>query len=355
MLYRNLGNWKFQDITAPAAVVCPTLDATGAVFADIDGDGDLDLIINSVGGGTVIFSNDGQGHFSERTRLNVSKAGMSLALADIDGDGALDLYIANYRLTTLRDQPRTNFRINIVDGKHVVASVNGQPTTTPELAGRFTFDATGGISEHGEADALYRNDGRGNFSLVSFTDGTFLDENGKPLATPPYDWGLSVMFHDLNEDGAPDIYVCNDFDSADRIWINSGRGKFQAISRLALRNTCKFSMGVDVADINRDGHDDLFVLDMLSRRHVTRLTRMDKSMEATAPGVIDNRPQLTRNTLHFGNRGYGTFAEIAYYCGLEASRVVVDADFHRCGFGRLRDRQHWPWARRHESRLRIAN
>jgi hypothetical protein len=154
VLYRNLGNWKFQDITTLAGVACPKLDATGAVFADIDGDGDLDLIINSVGGGTVIFSNDGQGHFSERTRLNGNKAGMSLALADIDGDGTLDLYIANYRLTTLRDQPRTNFRINIVDGKQVVVSVNGQPTTTPELAGRFTFSATGGISEHGEADSL---------------------------------------------------------------------------------------------------------------------------------------------------------------------------------------------------------
>src|SRR5439155_8396731 len=100
VLYRNLGHWKFEDITAKAGVACPGLDATGATFADIDGDGDLDLIINSVGGGTHVFFNDGKGHFTESSKtgvLNAQRAGMSLAMADIDGDGALDLYIANYR------------------------------------------------------------------------------------------------------------------------------------------------------------------------------------------------------------------------------------------------------------------
>src|SRR5881409_3672413 len=90
VLYRNLGNWKFEDITEKAGVSCPNLDATGTAFADLDGDGDLDLIVNSVAGGTHIFINDGHGHFTETTRgtpLNPFKTGMSLALADIDGDG----------------------------------------------------------------------------------------------------------------------------------------------------------------------------------------------------------------------------------------------------------------------------
>src|SRR5437899_10328102 len=92
VLYRNLGNWKFQDITAEAGVACPDLDATGAALADLDGDGDLDLVVNSVGGGTHIFLNDGQGHFSLAARLNLGKGGTSLALGDIDGDGYLDIY-----------------------------------------------------------------------------------------------------------------------------------------------------------------------------------------------------------------------------------------------------------------------
>src|SRR5216117_2538599 len=72
---------------------------------------------------------------------------------------------------------------------------------------------------------------------------------------------------DLNGDGAPDIYVCNDFNSPDRIWINDGHGRFRALPRLALRNTSLYSMGIDFADINRDGYTDFFVADMLSRDH----------------------------------------------------------------------------------------
>jgi hypothetical protein len=60
-LYRNRGDWKFQDVTEGSGVNCANLDATGAAFADIDGDGDLDLVVNSVGGGTHIFVNDGHG------------------------------------------------------------------------------------------------------------------------------------------------------------------------------------------------------------------------------------------------------------------------------------------------------
>src|SRR5438132_1238152 len=89
-LFRNLGNWRFADITAQSGVGCSNLDATGCAFADIDGDGDLDLIVNSIAGGTHIFFNDGKGHFTESAKnpgLNAGRAGMSLALADIDGDG----------------------------------------------------------------------------------------------------------------------------------------------------------------------------------------------------------------------------------------------------------------------------
>src|SRR5437870_6240165 len=273
VLYRNLGNWHFEDITVRAGVACAELDATGAVFADIDGDGDLDLIVNSVGGGTHLLLNDGKGHFTaakDGRPLNPAKAGMSLALADIDGDGDLDLYIANYRADTIRDHPQTGLHGNTVNGKPVILSVNGRSVTEPDLIGRFTLSENGKIVEHGEADVLLRNEGGGKFTPVSFTDGTFLDEEGKPLKEPPYDWGLSVMFRDINDDGAPDIYLCNDFASEDRIWINDGKGKFRAMNRLALRQTSMFSMGIDFADLNRDGRDEFIVLDMLSRSHAKR-------------------------------------------------------------------------------------
>src|SRR6266850_6923058 len=141
-LFRNLGNWRFEECTVSRGLNCAGLDVTGGAFADIDGDGDLDLIINSVALGTHIFLNDGKGHFTESPNnrdLNARRGGMSLALADIDGDGYLDLYIANYRAVTLRDQPNTHFSIKMVDGKPVVDAVNGRPLTSPDLTNRFYF------------------------------------------------------------------------------------------------------------------------------------------------------------------------------------------------------------------------
>ena len=326
-LYKNLGNWKFKEVATGAGVACESLSATGAAFADLDGDRDLDLVVNSIGQGTHIFVNDGKGSFTRRHLLNEGKGGMSLAIADYDGDSWLDLYICNYRTSTLRDQPGTNFRIEMVNGKPVVATINGEPATLPQYAGRYTLSPSGNISEHGEADALYRNDGKGGFVHVPFTGGAFLDEDGKPLSSPPYDWSLSAMFRDLNGDGRVDLYICNDFDSVDGIWMNQGAGRFKALSKSSLRNTSKFSMGVAVADIDRDWDDDLFVLDMLSRDHVTRLTRADKSMD---PGGLDHRSQVTRNTLQL-NRGDGTFAEVAFFAALAASEwawtpIFTDVD-----------------------------
>ena len=179
-------------MTAKAGVACSGQDSTGASFADIDGDSDLDLLVNALGNGTRIFQNDGRGSFEEVTqRAGVaSKMGStSLALADIEGDGDLDLYVANFRPTTVMDRPGTKFTVNVVGGKTVVTAVDGVPTSSPEFAGQFTVNEAGTVLESGEVDALYLNNGRGVFTSVSFTNGAFLDESGQVLHDPPRDWG----------------------------------------------------------------------------------------------------------------------------------------------------------------------
>jgi hypothetical protein len=359
-LYRNLGNWKFVDITAEAGVACAGQASSGAVFADVTGSGHLDLLVNGVGTGTRLFLNDGKGHFHEATDewgLRSRAGSMSMALADIDGDGFLDLYVANYRSSTLRDELEVKLKTGVTNGHYTVLAVNGRPASDPDLVGRFTVDPAMGLLENGEAHSLYRNSGHGGFVKMSWTDGSFLDEDGRPSAVP-YDWGLSVMFRDLNGDGAPDIYVCNDFHSPDRIWINDGHGRFRAIKRLALRHTSLFSMGVDFADIDRDGRDDFFVADMLSPKHSNRQVQlMDRRAIPLPLGAIENRPQYSRNTL-FLNRGDGTYAEIAQYSGVEASDwtwcpVFLDVDLD--GYedlllvtGHLRDAQNIDISRRIE-------
>src|SRR5207253_8431804 len=76
ILYRNLGNWKFEDITASAGVACSNQFSTGALLADVDGDGHLDLLVNSIGGGTRLFINEDR----KSTRLNSSHVAISYAV-----------------------------------------------------------------------------------------------------------------------------------------------------------------------------------------------------------------------------------------------------------------------------------
>lgn len=317
-VYRNLGEWHFEDITAATGLALPQLDCTGAALADLDGDGDLDAVLNTVGQGTHILFNDGKTHFSPVAVLNPNRAGMSLALADIDGDGDLDLYLANYRINTIRDDPTANIKGEFIQGKAVVAAYNDRSVTNAELVGRFTFGSNGKILEHGEVDLLVRNDGGGKFTPVPFAE-AFFDENGRPLQSLPFDWGLSCMFRDVNGDGAPDLYVCNDFESPDRFWINQGNGKFRAAPARTLRHTSMFSMGVDFADIDRDGLDDFVVVDMLSRFHEKRMLQTgDVPPYRYEPGTSGARLPYSQNTL-FLNRGDGTWAEASWLAGLAAS------------------------------------
>ncbi|MCL4176438.1 MAG: VCBS repeat-containing protein [Verrucomicrobia bacterium] len=363
-LYRNLGGWRFTNITASAGVACEGQASTGAVLVDIDGDHDLDLLVNGVGVGTRLFLGDGKGRFHEATESSglLRRGGStSLALADIDGDGDLDLYVANYRSTTLRDEPNTRFRASTISNQLQVVAVNGRPTTEPDLVGRFTIDPVHGILEHGEADLLYRNLGNGRFEPVDWTGGTFLDDAGRPAGVP-YDWTLSAMFRDFNQDGAPDLFVCSDFQSEDRLWLNDGQGRFRRSPAMALRHMSLFTMGLDVADVDRDGHDDFFAADMLSRQHDLRMVQLGYfNPFMRSAGRIDSCPQYSRNML-FWNRGDGTYTEVAQLAGVEASDwtwspVFLDVDGD--GFedlltvtGHARDAQNIDVARQIDDQLR---
>jgi hypothetical protein len=319
-LYRNRGNWRFEEVTLGEAGGAGQF-STGAAFADVDGDGDLDLLVNGIAAGTRLFLNDGQGHWAEAKESGLSRtaSATSLALADIDGDGDLDLYCTHYIDVMHLFDPTTRFSIIKRDGRWMVLKVNDQPTTLPRWKDRFEALADGRVRELPEVDGLYRNDGRGHFTPIQFEPGVFVNEEGK--AVPPYrDWGLSVMFRDLNGDGIPDLYVCNDNASrADRVWINSGKGTFRALEPLKLRHTSRASMGIDFADVDRDGHDDFVVVDMLAREHGKRMTQLFK--DAPDPQErerIETRPRYGRNMLFFG-RADGSYAEAAFMAGVAAS------------------------------------
>ena len=306
-LYRNLGGMRFERVTALRLELADR-PCTGACFADLDGDGDLDLLVSAIGG-NALFLNDGAGAFSPHTfpASSARRGSTTWALADIEGDGDLDVYLTNYRATTRRGSGEVLNLPRDADGKLVIP---------PQLADELTRTASGEVVELGDADWLWINDGEGGLTAARFPD-RFVAEDGS-RASQTRDWGLTAAFRDVDGDGDPDLYVCNDFWTPDRLWLNDGEGRFHAASAEAWRNSSWFSMAVDSADVDRDGDVDLFVTDMLSRSHKRQKVQMGDMRATPAGSETATRPQFMRNTLQL-NRGDGTFAEAAQWAGVKAS------------------------------------
>ena len=322
-LYRNMGGFQFEDVTDQFGVAVPETKSTGAVFADVDGDRRMDLITTSMGGPNHLFMNRANGSFEDVAQsvgLDSRLGSNSIALADTDGDGDLDLYIANYGATSVL---RSGGNLNVVRR-------NGKLTVRGRYADRIKF-RDGRMFEYGEEDYYYLNNGDGSFSRQSWEDDTFVDIHGNPFDEVPIDQGLSIVFRDLDLDGDPDLYICNDAFMEDRCFINDGAGKFRQIAPEAIRKTSFFTMGVDFSDINRDGFDDFMLVDMLSPNHELQMTQKSNPEFSVIP-IGDSRKQdaVRRNTL-FLNRGDGTYAEIGNLAGIEATdwtweTIFVDVD-----------------------------
>jgi hypothetical protein len=318
-LFRNLGDWRFTELP-PGDAACADQLSTGAAFADVDGDGDADLLVNGIAAGTRLFLNDGQGRFTEARETGLSRAASptSLALADVDGDGDLDLYCTHYIDVMHLADPTTRFALAREGGQWRVTRVNGQPATLPYWRDRFEALPDARVRELPEVDGFYRNEGGGRFTDIIREPGLFQDASGRPVG-PFREWGLSVMFRDLNGDGAPDFFVCNDNASPDRLWLNTGRGTFREPPPGTFRHTSRSSMALDFADVDRDGLDDLLVLDMLARDPVRRMRQLMRDRPAPAE-VADPRavPRFNRNMLFLG-RPDGTFTEVALWAGVAAT------------------------------------
>ena len=323
VLYRNLGEWRFEDITATAGVAAAERHSTGATFADIEGDGDLDLVLLATLGPNAIFLNDGTGRFTERgADIGLDSAGRGAttpALADVDGDGDLDLYVTNYKPFTPADRISPQQR---AFNQVVRQTGPDRYEVTPRHQADFKLvnrEDMGGLNLtiRAEPDEFYLNEG-GRFVRVPPASDRFRDAKGRPMAGDE-SFGLDARFADLTGDGAPELYVVNDFEDTDLFWINDGRGNFRLADWTVQRQTSNSGMGVDVADINGDGLPDLFEVDMLSadsrrlRTQIPTHTALPKR-----PGDVETQLQLQRNTL-FLNRGDGSFGEISEFAGVTAS------------------------------------
>jgi len=323
-LYRNLGGMKFKDITANAGVGACDRHSTGAAFADIDGDGDLDLVLLSTTGPNAIFRNDGRGHFIEHRDLGLDptgKGGTSVTMADIDGSGHLSMYIANYKPYNVDDTiPPQERAFNqmvrqVAPGEYAIAPEHMRDY-------KLTMRADMGglrMTQRAELDDFYMNDGCGHFVRVPLTADRFRDANGKPLLAEPESFGLGAKFVDIDGDGAPDLYVANDFEDTDQLWFNDGHGHFQLADWTSQRQMSNSTMGFDVGDVNGDGLPDLFTVDMLANDSHHRKTQIPTNTALPKkPGEMQLQLQQQRNAL-FINRGDRTFAEVSEFAGVAAS------------------------------------
>ncbi len=312
-LYQNLGNFRFKEITNEAGVAHHEYSSTGVVFADINGNGFPDLLTTSLSEGNSIYINDGLGRFTlkDDTGLGESRGSKSMALADITGNGLPDLYIVNYNIITARDI----YGPDELAPENMIQESNGEITIRKPFDQYYVITDTDGgpfLNEIGTSDELYINMGDGKFEEADISK-YFFNEAGIALKKLPKDWGLTATFRDVTGNGLPDLYVANDFWTPDRFWINQGDGTFKLLGREGIRNFSYSSMGVDFSDINRNGLTDIVVTEMLSREHEKRMRQFSQIMTG-----YEGRNMYNRNSVYL-NRGDTTFAQIAYYTGLEAS------------------------------------
>jgi hypothetical protein len=330
-LYKNMGNMRFEDVTDEAGVGHSGYYSTGVVFADVDADQDVDLLITTLDGGNALYINRGNGTFEWKkdSGLGPGRGSTTPTLADIDGDGDLDLYIANYKEKEVKDI----YDFREITLENITRRVGGEFSLVPPYDEHFRLFVNQGqpdARQLGEQDELYINDGNGHFNRATALEDRFRGADGQPEGLDR-DWSLTAKFQDVNGDMLPDLYVCNDFWTPDKIWLNRGDGTFRRFSDPSIRKISYSSMGVDFLDANGDGLSDIFATEMLSPVHERRMRQMVNTSPFVAQGGKGNRQrQYIQNTLQL-NRGDTTFAEVAYYAGVEATEwswatTSVDVD-----------------------------
>ena len=305
-LYRQVAPMRFEDVTEAAGLSLEPAWGTGAVFADVDDDGDLDLYACSYDAPNRLYVNRGDGTFTEEAGargLGFHGASVMAAFADYDRDGDLDVYLLTNRLYPGpgRDIPRTQHvdgKVQVADGYEELFAI--QERTIGGEVQKFVVKA-------GQPDRLYRNEGGGRFVDV-----------GAAAGIGGLHPGLSATWWDCDHDGWPDLYVANDFWDADRLYRNNRDGTFTDVLGETVPHTPWFSMGADFADVDNDGLLDFLAADMSATTHYMSKLMMGDMNESRWFLVSAEPRQYMRNAL-YRNTGTPRFMEIAYLAGLAST------------------------------------
>jgi hypothetical protein len=273
-LFRNLGDWKFEDVTEKAGVgdhgAAVRIWKQGATFVDVNNDGRLDIYVCRFDAPNLLYINQGDGTFKEEAHaygLDVKDASVMAAFCDYDRDGWLDVFI----------------QTNVLD---VAAHPEGQ------------------------RDYLFHNN----------RDGTFTNVTDRAGVAPGPTHGNSAVWWDFDDDGWPDLYVANDFSVPDALYRNNRDGTFTDIIARVVPHTPYSSMGSDLGDVNNDGRLDLLVTDMAATNHVKdQRTMAETRARMRVPEEGSNEVRQSPFSALYLNTGIGRCLEAGHLTGLDAT------------------------------------
>ena len=300
-LFRNKGDGTFEDMTEQAGLL--VLDETSqALFADIDNDGDQDLILVVTGSGLLLFRNDGRGRFTvdpDAFHLNLEGTPISIALADYDRDGFLDVYLCNY-----------SYFVGTSEDK------GGSPNPYHD-------------AQNGPPNVLLRNDHGRRFVDVTAEAG--LDQNNTRFS-------FAAAWGDYDDDGWPDLLVANDFGRKNLYHndgLRDGKVRFRDVTASAGVEDHGAGMSAAWLDYDGDGRLDIYTGNMWTANG-QRVTAEPGFMPDAPPELKALYRRHTRGNSLFRNRGDGTFEDVTLAANAEMGRWAWSSD--ALDF----DRDGWP-------------
>ncbi len=269
-LFRNLGGYRFEDVTERAGVgATPGIWNQGATFVDVNNDGRLDIYVCRFNAPNLLYLNQGGGRFKESAHaygLDVKDASGMAYFCDYDRDGWLDVYIAT----------------NLLDNAH---------------------------HPDGQRGHVLHNNRNGTFTDVT-------DAAGITRETCSH----SATWWDYDNDGWPDLYVANDYGKPDRLYHNNRDGTFTDLIDRFVPHTSYSSMGSDQGDVRNNGYLDLLVADMAFTTHQMdqRGPADERGKSAEVPDGSGTTAKYHRNALLL-NTGTSRAQEAAYLAGVAAT------------------------------------